>query len=243
MKDLGRLICHIPARKGSKRIPNKNLRYICGKPLIAYAIECAKEVGIFDEIYVNTDSKTLCALAEEYGVRYYLRETWLASDEAKGDDFTADFMEKHKPDTLLMINPVCPLIGAEDIENGINVYRKSNCDTLITCAETQMQVFHEGKGVNINVDAPLEPTQNNSVVKILNWAVTIWDTKTFLDTYRKHKRGYLGTNRILFPIDPLKAIKISQENDFQLAEMLIQVHKMQRDHNALPRYWSKGLRR
>lgn len=240
MKNLGRLVCHIPARMGSKRVPRKNMRYIQDKPLIAYAIECAKNADIFDEIYVNTDSKELCSLAEAYAVKGYLRNAWLASDEAKGDDFTADIMENVEMDTLLMINPVCPLIRATDIKNAVEAYQNSACDTLISCEETQMQVFCEGKGVNIDDNAALEPTQNNPKVQILNWAVSIWDRKTFLNTYRNSQKGYLGTNRLLFPIPSDRTVKISNEVDFQLADRLITARSVKDKDFSNPRYWNSN---
>lgn len=77
MRDLGKIYAHIPARSGSKRVPIKNLRLLCGKPLIGYAIECAKRCNIFDEIFVNTDSDDLAAVAETYNVSVYRRNAWL----------------------------------------------------------------------------------------------------------------------------------------------------------------------
>lgn len=241
MRDLGKLVCHIPAREGSKRVPHKNLRYIAGKPLISYAISCAKEVGMFESIYVNTDSEELLNLAESFGVKSYRRDAWLASDDAKGDDFTADFISNVKPDTLLMINPVCPLIEAEDIKSAILAFKNSDCDTLISCEETKMQVFFEKIGVNIDADRPLEPTQKNKPVQILNWAVSIWDAKTFLTAYRDHKKGYLGKNRKFFPIDPLKSVKISCEKDFHMAEQLLLSKKINSGKDEFPQYWKPGI--
>lgn len=237
MRTTGNMVCHIPARKGSKRVPNKNLRYIAGKPLIVYAIECARKAGVFNDIYVNSDSSKLCALAEHYGVKSFHRAAWLASDQAKGDDFTADFIEKIQPDTLVMINPVCPLITAEDVQTAFAAYSASECDTLISCEQTQMQAFCNGTAVNIDAEGALEPTQNNPVVSVLNWAVTIWDAKVFIDTYRKSNKGYLGTNRILFPLSPYKGIKISSEEDFKLAEYLLQMRNVDNGRYRGPRYW------
>lgn len=237
MKIAGKFICHIPARKGSKRVPAKNLRYIGDKPLIAYAIECAKQSGCFDEIYVNSDSETLCDLGRAFGVEGYLRDPRFASDEAKGDDFTADIMERLEPETLAMINPVCPLVTPDDVRSAVKAYQESDCDTLISCEKTQMQVFFEGRGVNIDENAALEPTQNNVPVYTLNWAVTVWNTKVFLETYRAMQKGYLGTNRLLFPIDPSHAVKISQEQDFKFAELLAMAGGMVASAGGAPRYW------
>lgn len=238
MRDLGKLICHIPARKGSKRVPAKNLRYLGGRPLIAHAVACAQATGLFDAVYVNTDSPALCALAEAYGARSYRRGDWLASDEAKGDDFTADFLEHVPCDTLLMINPVCPLVTPEDILAAVDAYRGADCDTLISCEQTRMQVFYQGRGVNIDADAALEPTQRNEPVQILNWAVTIWDSPTFLASYRASRKGYLGTRRLLFPLDPSHAVKISEEADFLLAERLMEARARQGADAAPLRYWT-----
>ena len=57
----------ITARGGSKRIPRKNIRDFCGKPMIAYSIEAALESGIFDEVMVSTDSMEIADVAKEYG--------------------------------------------------------------------------------------------------------------------------------------------------------------------------------
>lgn len=71
----------IPARGGSKRIPNKNIQVINGKPLIAYPIEAARASGIFEEVIVSTDSQVISGVAQEYGARTpFLRDKELADD-------------------------------------------------------------------------------------------------------------------------------------------------------------------
>ena len=59
-------VCLIPARGGSKRIKNKNIKYFYGKPLIAYAIEKALNSKLFDKVYVSTDSKKIALIAKRY---------------------------------------------------------------------------------------------------------------------------------------------------------------------------------
>jgi len=220
-RDIGRLVAHIPARGGSKRCPAKNLRMLHGKPMLAYAIECAKACEQFDAIYVNTDSPEIASLAKTWGVEVYLRKEELANDQATGDDFTADFMENVPCDAVIMINPVCPLVMPEDVRAAIELYQSSDVDTLITCSQTQMQGFVEGEPINVDPALPLPPSQFNQHIQILNWAVTIWDCQTFLASYDKNRSGYLGTKRALLPIDPLRAVKVSHEQDFRLAERLL----------------------
>jgi len=220
-RSLGRIVTHIPARAGSKRVPSKNLRELAGSPMISYAIRAALATPELDEIYVNTDSPELMNLARELGVGVYERDASLASDSASGDDFTMDIITALKPDTLLMVSPVCPLVEATDISNAIRAYKESSADTLITCTTTQLQTFCQGKPINIRLGEPLAPSQDNDVVSICNWAVTIWEAEVFAENYRAYGGGYLGSNRLLFPIDPLHAVKVSYEEDFRLAEALL----------------------
>ncbi len=225
-RTLGRIVAHIPARAGSKRVPSKNLRLLAGSPMISYAIRAALDAPGLTEVYVNTDSPELMDLAREMGVGVYERDASLASDTASGDDFTMDIIEKLKPDTLLMISPVCPLVDAEDISKALKAFGESDADTLITCSNTQLQTFCEGEPVNVRLGEPLAPSQDNPVVSVCNWAVTIWDAKVFAENYRNYKGGYLGTKRLLFPIDPLHSVKVSYEEDFRLAEALILAGRM-----------------
>jgi CMP-N-acetylneuraminic acid synthetase len=231
-------MAHIPARGGSKRVPAKNLRYLCGRPMLAYALECARRSGVFDEIYVNTDSEVIADLATASGAKTYVRPEELATDETTGDDFTADFMERIRPATLVMVSPVCPLVEPEDVRQAVEAYRGSDCDTLITCENTQMQTFCNERAVNIDPEGPLAPSQTNPIVQILNWAVTIWDTETFLRSYRERKSGYIGTKRLLLPIDPMRCLKVSKEVDFRMAESLLRVRGAAPTASDELRYWT-----
>lgn len=225
-RSLGRIVAHIPARAGSKRVPFKNLRPLAGSPMISYAIRAALATPELEEVYVNTDSPELMTLARELGAGVYERDASLASDSASGDDFTIDIIKRLNPDTLVMVSPVCPLVEATDISHAIRAYKESSADTLITCTNTQLQTFCKSQPVNIRLGEPLAPSQDNEVVSICNWAVTIWDAEVFAENYREYGGGYLGTNRLLLPIDPLHAVKVSYEDDFRLAEALLKTRNL-----------------
>jgi len=221
MKKLGKTIAHIPARAGSKRIKLKNMRELCGKPLILYAINAALHSEILDEIYVNTDSDEIAEFAIKSGVKVYRRSSHLASDTATSDEFNMDIINSLNPDTLVMINPVCPIIDSSDIDDIVNAYNNMNVDTLITSSEEAMQCFYNDDPVNVILNEQLAPTQNNKPVHICNWAVTIWDAKKFKERYDRNGYAVFGDKRKLFPIGKFKSIKISVEEDFQFAEMVL----------------------
>lgn len=235
MRDLGRIIGHIPARAGSVRVQSKNLRYIAGKPLLSYSIEAGLACSDLDEVVVNTDGDDLAALAQAYGASIFHRDADLASASASGDAFTYDFMTKYPVDTLVMISPVCPLVSSADISEALNAFRNSDADTLITACETQMQTFCNGEPVNIDLHGPLAPSQDNDPVQTLNWAVTVWDCAAYKRHYEADGNAYIGRKRILHPIDPLHGIKISTETDFQTAEALLTAQGS--SCREAPHYW------
>jgi len=74
-------IAVIPARGGSKRIPGKNIKPFCGKPMIAWSVETAIAAKVFDAVVVSTDSDEIAAVAETYGAEAPFRRPWELADD------------------------------------------------------------------------------------------------------------------------------------------------------------------
>lgn len=88
------IIALIPARSGSKRIPNKNIKYLNGHPLIAYSITSALDSGIFDKVIVSTDSKDIAKISEHYGAEVpFIRPKHLSTDISPDIDFVEHALE------------------------------------------------------------------------------------------------------------------------------------------------------
>lgn len=223
MKELGKIVLHIPAREGSKRVPRKNMRLMNGKPMISYTIEASFLADITKELYVNTDSDEIIRFVEKGypDFKVYSRDKELANDKASSDQFNYDIIKQLAPDTLIMINPVCPLIDANDIVQALACFKNSDCDTLISSNSTQMQTFCNGIPVNINVDEQLAPSQENKNITILNWAITIWDARSFIERMKKQDFAVLGKKRDFYDLDSIKGVKVSEEKDFIFAEMIL----------------------
>ena len=84
-------ICIIPARSGSKRLKNKNIKKFNGKPIISYAIKIAKSSGLFSKIVVSTDSKKISNIAKKYGAQVpFLRSRRLSNDFASTSEVLID---------------------------------------------------------------------------------------------------------------------------------------------------------
>lgn len=216
-----KIIGQIPARLGSVRVKQKNLRIINGQPLIGYAISAGLNSKKLSELYVNSESEIIGETAKNLGANFYMRPSELATDYATQDQFNYDFIIKTKADVLVLINPVCPLITSDDIDNIISFYLDNDYNTVITTKEEQLHSFYDGRPINFNPDGQLPRTQDIEPIQICNWAIAIWNAHSFIDSYLKKGHGAFHGKIGLFPIHPLKGIKISTEEDFQIAESLL----------------------
>ena len=98
----------ITARGGSKRIPNKNIKKFCGKPIIAYSIEAALSSKVFGEVMVSTDSGEIAAIAEKYGASIpFLRSEATSNDFATTADVITEVLEQYKKSGRLFDNFAC----------------------------------------------------------------------------------------------------------------------------------------
>lgn len=218
-----KIVAEIPARLGSKRVKQKNLRPINGKPLIYYAINAAKQATGLSEIYVNSESDILGDIAKEYGVKFYKRDPELAKDDVVSDQFNYDFLKNIETDVLVMVNPVSPLITGKDIDDVVTYYKSNDFDTVITVQEEKLQAFCNGEAINFNPEGLLPMTQNIPPVQLCCWSICIWRKTTFMKSFEAKGHAVFSGRVGFFPLNRLSAIKISTEEDFTLAEMLLRI--------------------
>lgn len=123
-------IAIITARGGSKRIPRKNIRDFCGKPIIAYSIEAALEAGIFDEVMVSTDDEEIKEIALKYGANVpFMRSAKTASDTATTADVLNEVIREYKNhgrefDYMCCIYPTAPFITAKKLKDAVELMEK-----------------------------------------------------------------------------------------------------------------------
>lgn len=133
-----RILAIIPARGGSKGIPNKNIIDLCGKPLIAYSIEAGLSSQYIDDVIVSTDSEKIRKVACEYGAAVpFLRPAELASDTAKTIDgmlYTIQELEKqgHCYDCVVLLQPTQPIRKNGMIDQAISTLLESRADSLVS---------------------------------------------------------------------------------------------------------------
>lgn len=147
----------IPARSGSKRIKEKNIRLFSGKPLLAYSILQALELKFIERVIVDTDSPTIAAIARKYGAEApYLRPKHLASDTAQIADSILYLLERlsrdgYVPDYIMLLQTTSPLRETSDIESCWKLIRRGGATSVLTVVSTHPKLFSIKKNGTLEV--------------------------------------------------------------------------------------------
>lgn len=134
-------IAMIPARGGSKRIPRKNIKEFCGKPMIAYAITAAKESGLFEHIIVSTDDEEIAKIARACGAKApFVRPTELANDYTATVPVIAHGIKACRTlgwtfEQVCCIYPGVPFIQIDDLRGALERMNHSDADYCFPITE------------------------------------------------------------------------------------------------------------
>ena len=122
----------ITARGGSKRIPRKNIKEFCGKPILAYSIEAARSSGAFDEVMVSTDDPEIAGIAVKYGASVpFFRSEATANDYASTDDVIMEVLKTYEErgehfDNFCCIYPTAPFVTGERLKQAMELLADSD---------------------------------------------------------------------------------------------------------------------
>lgn len=228
MNNRNRIICIIPARKGSKGLKNKNIKILGGLPLIAWSIRTAKKCKFIDEIIVSTDSLKISKIAKKYGAKVpFLRPKKFATD--KSSSFSVlkhaiDFYKKKNTffEYVLLLEPTSPFRSYHDINNCIRKVIKNKIESIVSVTKVIDQ--HPTFLHYINKKNILIPYLNNlqnrhsrrqDIKPLFYLEGSIYISK--ISTLFKYKSFYHKKTQA-FEIGKWKSLEIDDMDDFNLAE-------------------------
>lgn len=128
---VGKVVAIIPARAGSKRLPQKNISDLGGQPLVSHTIQCAIDSQLFSEIVVSSDDPRVLAIAVSHGVTADRRPAHLCGDRVESFDVVAEYLErqssKNRFEHVAKLLPTCPLRLPEDLVGAFALYTRHDC--------------------------------------------------------------------------------------------------------------------
>lgn len=222
----------IPARAGSKRIPNKNIRNFFGKPLIAHTILQAKNISFINRIIVDTDSPKIAALAKKYGAEApYLRLPHLAGDKAQIVDAIIYLLarlkkeEGYKPDFTMLLQATSPLREEKDIYGCWRLMQNPGATIALTVAPTHPRLYYLDSKNNIVLANKIAKKSSNTQAwpkgYLLNGCfVYIAKTGALLK-----ERTFFTKNTKAVICDKWRSVDLDTPEDWALAEFLFKNKK------------------
>jgi CMP-N-acetylneuraminic acid synthetase len=141
------MICTIPARGGSKRLPRKNVRELAGKPLIAYSIQAALRCGLFEQVYVCTEDEQIARVATQFGATAPALVPESLCGDLVASHIPCQYIEAQLPthgriDSLLCLQPSSPLRSAQDIRDAVEKFSEGQFDFVVSVTPVDPHDFH-----------------------------------------------------------------------------------------------------
>lgn len=218
-------IAIITARGGSKRIPHKNRKEFCGKPIIEYSIEAAKQAGVFDVVMVSTDDNKIAEIAKNAGAEVpFMRSAETANDYATTADVLIEVLEKYKErgiryENACCIYPTAPFVTGDKLRRAMDMLVNEKKDSVMPVVPFS---FPPLRGMVIN-DGRLEYKWQEYAMKRSQDIEEIYhDCGQFyafrVEAFEK-ERKLVTENSAAMIISELEVQDIDNETDWQLAEM------------------------
>lgn len=235
---MSQTIAIIPARGGSKRIPNKNIVDFCGKPLINYSVRCAEESGVFDKIHVSTDCDLIAEVVDKLGHGVdFMRPEFLADDFTPLMPVLKFVLESYADqgqvfsDAGLML-ATCPLVEPSDVVEAYKLY--SSCTPklpLLSVSRYPVPVEWAFRLEKHNKLAPLQPDKLS--VRSQDLEECYFDTGCFALFPGEFILGSTGagdyTKYIGYELERYKGIDIDELEDLRFAEIIYRGLKLSSD--------------
>lgn len=223
----------VPARKGSKGIPNKNIRILADKPLIVWTIDAALKAKTLDKTIVSTDDKKIAEISRKYGAEVpFIRPKVLARDSTPtllALQHAVRYLEKkedYSPDIIVTLQPTSPLRDETDIDKAVHRLMDTGADSVVSVCEVEYSPYWMKKLKKdkvypfVKTKKEYERRQDLPKVYRVNGAVYVTRRNVLM---KDGKVLGKDTRALIMPLE--KSIDIDTMLDFKLAELLIKEGK------------------
>lgn len=220
-----RAIAIITARGGSKRIPKKNIKEFCGKPIIAYSIEAALDSGVFDEVMVSTDSEEIAGIAKKYGAKIpFMRSDKTAGDYATTAEVLLEVVEEYEKrgehfDYMSCIYPTAPFITSEKVRSAFELLKQKNATLVMPVVPFS---YPPQRGYILKDEVLEMKWKENLNARSQDLEILYHDCGQFyfyhIGKFRE-KNGQVSEGIVPMILDDLEVQDIDNETDWKLAEL------------------------
>ena len=213
------VIAFIPARYGSKAIPDKNIKIFCGKPLIYWVLKQLESANV-DEIIVATDSDIIKSVVNSFGikkVKVYDRESKNAQDKSSTESVILEYINKSTlsdDDIFMLVQATSPFTQKEHFNEGLDLFQKY--DSVLSCSISKRFVWSDD-GVALNYDMNNRPRRQDYKGNLIENGSFYISSVGDIKTYKNRISGNIG----VYKMPPYTYIEIDDPIDWFIAEFIM----------------------
>ena len=221
-----KVLAVIPARGGSKGIPNKNVVSLMGKPLINWTIEAASSSRYIDHLILSSDDECICSVAKAAGCNVpFLRASELATDDAKTVDVVLDAINRTPGfDLVVVLQPTSPLREASDIDNCLELLIAQGAATAVSVSESRdhpFLVYSMAADSRLDAFLKIDPSvsmrrQDLPPAYSLNGAIYIAEIDWLIAS-----RSFVSPETVGYLMSREKSIDIDEPSDLERARVYL----------------------
>ena len=210
----GKMTAVVAVRKGSQRIPNKNIIPFGNSNLLEMKLTLLKKVNKIDEIIVNSDCDNMLAIGEKYGCLTHKREDHYASSIVNNSDFH-EHIAKVTDTDFIFLTPTCsPFVTVASHNFAIKHFLDSNYDSLTSVDIIKNHLWLDGKPLNYSLNN-IPNSQDLPDVERLNYGISIITKESMLKN-----KGLIGDNPGFYELDDIESTDIDTPFDLFIAEQI-----------------------
>ena len=222
-----KIVAIIPARGGSKGVPDKNIKMLAGKPLIAYTIKEALESKYIDRTIISTENERISEISEKHGAEIIDRPNELSRDDTPTLPVlrhVVDYLEKNEKcsvDIIVLLQPTSPLRKASDRDDAIEKFSKSGADLVVSVTEMKHHPFWsfeiDGDRLKPFVKDGFKTIKRQDLPKVytVNGAIYVMSAE------RARSDSIFGGDMRAVIMSEEKSVDIDTPLDFKITELLI----------------------
>lgn len=226
-----KIICVIPARGGSKRIPGKNLLLLNGTPLVAYSVGHALAAKQVSETYVSSDDPKILQVAEAMGAIPVLRPESLSHDKATSESALSHVLlwrrerGQSDPDLVVFLQPTSPARHKDDIDRAIETLISGGADSLFSGVINKALIWASNKGVPnpLNYNYELRRREQDMDIQYReNGSIYV-----FKPSVLSEKNNRLGGKIAIFEMETVTSFQIDEPIDLEICEAILRKPEFQ----------------
>tara|TARA_B110000037_G_scaffold221709_1_gene293676 strand:- start:2570 stop:3265 length:696 start_codon:yes stop_codon:yes gene_type:complete len=220
---MSKILAFIPARGGSKGIPNKNIKLFNGKPLIEWTIESALKSKLIHKVIVSSDSKKILSLSKNFGADVILRPKNISGDRSTTESAINHCIKNLEDsfDVIVLLSPTSPIREKEDIDNAIKQFKLKKLDSCFSASRlNDFLIWKYNKKIkkfkSINYDFKNRGIrQNRELNYVENGSIYV-----FRRDLIKYKNNRIAGKIGMYLMNFWQSFEIDEKNDWKLLEII-----------------------